>query len=84
MVRCGRRIPPPSALLAPQASWISTTPVNASTNWPGGWVWKEKLLADGVGEVIEEARKLREEVCPDPDAVDENLGFFNRHRHQPL
>lgn len=46
--------------------------------------WKEKLLADGVGEVIEEARKLREQGCTDPVAVDENLGFFSRHRHRMM
>ncbi len=46
--------------------------------------WKEKLLADGVGEVIEEARKLREQGCTDLVAVDENLGFFSRHRHRMM
>ncbi len=46
--------------------------------------WKEKLLVDGVGEVIEEAQKLREQGCADKAAVDENLGFLSRHRHRML
>lgn len=46
--------------------------------------WKEKLLADGVGEVIEQARRLQEQGCTDKEAVDENLGFLSRHRHRML
>jgi hypothetical protein len=46
--------------------------------------WKTKLLADGVGEVMEEARRLREQGCADVEAVDENLGFLGRHRHRML
>ena len=46
--------------------------------------WKDKLLADGVGEVIQEAQKLREQGCADVRAVDENLGFLGRHRQRML
>jgi len=46
--------------------------------------WKTKLLGDGVGAVIEEARRLREQGCADEQAVDENLGFLGRHRHRML
>jgi hypothetical protein len=46
--------------------------------------WVEKLLADGIGEVIDEARALREEGCADAQAADENLGFLGRHRHRML
>ena len=46
--------------------------------------WKEKLLADGVGEVIDEARRLQEQGGTDQEAVNENLGFLSRHRHRML
>lgn len=46
--------------------------------------WVEKLLGDGIGEVIEEARALREEGCADAPAADENLGFLGRNRHRML
>ncbi len=46
--------------------------------------WREKLLADGVGEVIEDARRLQEQGCTDKEAMDENLGFPSRHRHRML
>lgn len=44
--------------------------------------WKEKLLADGVGEVVQEAKQLRQQGCVDQKAVEENLGFLERHQHR--
>lgn len=46
--------------------------------------WKKKLLADGVGKVIEEAQAMRDRGCVDPKAVEENLGFLGRHRQRML
>jgi len=44
--------------------------------------WKRRLLKDGVARVIKQGRKLQAESSEDPDVVEEQLGFLQRHQHR--
>jgi hypothetical protein len=56
--------------------------LDPSSAAPRASAWKGQLLADGVDDVIREAQALRQQGCADAKAVDENLGFFGRHRQR--
>lgn len=44
--------------------------------------WRGWLLEDGVGRVIAEGRRLQSRGSEDPEAVEENLRFLERHRER--
>lgn len=46
--------------------------------------WKELLLLDRVGEIITQAGQLRTTGTQDPAAVEEHLGFIERHHGRML
>lgn len=46
--------------------------------------WEKWLLSDQIAKVIREGRKLQMEACQDPEVVEEQLGFLDRHHHRML
>lgn len=44
--------------------------------------WKRLLLKDRVGAVIEQGRKLQNKGAEQPELVEQNLGFLERHQHR--
>lgn len=46
--------------------------------------WKRWLLKDGVARIITQGRHLQAQGPEDPLAVEEQLGFFERHQHRML
>lgn len=46
--------------------------------------WKRRLLQDAVAGVIKEGRKLQAEGSEDPDVVEDQLRFLERHQHRML
>ncbi len=46
--------------------------------------WKDWLLEDGVDRVIAQARQLQGQGAEDPDTVEDQLGFLDRHRGRML
>jgi len=46
--------------------------------------WTRWLLQDQIDKVIVQGRQLQSQGSEDPDIVDEQLGFLERHRHRML
>jgi hypothetical protein len=45
-------------------------------------LWKRWLLKDEVAKIIKQGRQLQTQDVEDPTAVEEQLGFFERHQHR--